>query len=83
MLFTSDEIASLTPDVRRLRAFHKVELAPGEKKTVTMEVKAEDLAFVDLDGKWRLEDGSFKVQVGDQVLTVYCDEPKAWNTPNR
>ena len=63
LLFTSDEIASLTPDVRRLRAFHKVELAPGEKKTVTMEVKAEDLAFVDLDGKWRLEEGSFKVQV--------------------
>lgn len=83
LLFTSDEIASLTPDVRRLRAFHKVELAPGEKKTVTMEVKAEDLAFVDLDGKWRLEEGSFKVQVGDQVLTVYCDETKAWNTPNR
>ena len=82
LLFTSDEIASLTPDVRRLRAFHKVELAPGEKKTVTMEVKAEDLAFVDLDGKWRLEEGSFKVQVGDQVLTVYCDETKAWNTPN-
>ena len=54
-----------------------------QKKTVTMEVKAEDLAFVDLDGKWRLEEGSFKVQVGDQVLTVYCDETKAWNTPNR
>lgn len=83
LLFTSDEIASLTPDVRRLRAFHKVELAPGEKKTVTMEVKAEDLAFVDLDGKWRLEEGRFKVQVGDQVLTVYCDETKAWNTSNR
>uniref|UniRef100_UPI004027E705 glycoside hydrolase family 3 N-terminal domain-containing protein n=1 Tax=Bacteroides cellulosilyticus TaxID=246787 RepID=UPI004027E705 len=83
LLFTSDEIASLTPDVRRLRAFHKVELAPGEKKTVTMEVKAEDLAFVDLDGKWRLEEGRFKVQVGDQVLTVYCDETKVWNTPNR
>lgn len=83
LLFTSDEIASLTPDVRRLRAFHKVELAPGKKKTVTMEVKAEDLAFVDLDGKWRLGEGSFKVQVGDQVLTVYCDETKVWNTPNR
>ena len=83
LLFTSDEIASLTPDVRRLRAFHKVELAPGEKKTVTMEVKAEDLAFVDLDGKWRLEEGRFKVQVGDQVLTVYCDETKPWNTSNR
>lgn len=83
LLFTSDKIASLTPDVRRLRAFHKVELAPGEKKTVTMEVKAEDLAFVDLDGKWRLEEGRFKVQVGDQVLTVYCDETKAWNTSNR
>lgn len=83
LLFTSDEITSLTPDVRRLRAFHKVELAPGEKKTVTMEVKAEDLAFVDLDGKWRLEEGRFKVQVGDQVLTVYCDETKAWNTSNR
>lgn len=83
LLFSSDEIASLTPDVRRLRAFCKIELAPGETKTVALEVKADDLAFVGQDGKWRLEEGSFKIQVGDQVLTVNCKETKVWDTPNR
>lgn len=83
LLFSNDEIASLTPDVRRLRAFKKIELAPNEKQTVTLEVKTNDLAFVGHDGKWRLEEGSFKIQVGDQVLTVNCEETKVWNTPNR
>ena len=82
-LYLTDKVSSVSLPGKALKGFSRVGLAPGEKKTVTMEVKAEDLAFVDLDGKWRLEEGSFKVQVGDQVLTVYCDETKAWNTPNR
>ena len=36
LLFGSDLVASLTPDIRRLRAFEKVELQPGETKTVTL-----------------------------------------------
>ena len=59
LLFSSDLIASMVPDGRRLRAFDKVELQPGETKTVTFELKADDLAFVGWNGKWRLEEGDF------------------------
>ncbi|PRY98824.1 glycoside hydrolase family 3 N-terminal domain-containing protein [Marinilabilia salmonicolor] len=82
LLFSSDLVASLTPDVRRLRNFEKVEIQPGETKTVTMTLKGSDLAFVGSDGKWVLEEGDFKVQVGDEVLDIVCAETKKWETPN-
>lgn len=83
LLFASDLVASLTPDVRRLRAFDKIELQPGETKSVTLKVKGSDLAFVGYDGKWVLEEGDFKVQVGNQVVDIACTATKKWNTPNR
>ena len=81
LLFSSDLVASLTPDNRRLRAFDKVELQPGETKTVTLKVKGSDLAFVGYDGKWILEEGDFRMQVGDQVVGVACSQTKKWDTP--
>lgn len=83
LLFTNDKVASLTPDVRRLRAFDKVELKPGETKTVTLKVKGSDLAFVGYDEKWILEAGDFGVQVGNQTLDISCATTKKWDTPNR
>lgn len=83
LLFTSDLVASLTPDVRRLRAFEKVELQPGETKTITLKVKGSDLAFVGYDGKWVLEAGDFGVQMGNQTLQIACTATKKWSTPNR
>ncbi len=83
LLFTSDKVASLTPDVRRLRAFDKIELKPGESKSVTLKVKGSDLAFVGYDGKWILEAGDFEVQVGNQMLKLNCASTKKWGTPNR
>lgn len=83
LLFTSDKVASLTPDVRRLRAFDKIELKPGESKSVTLKVKGSDLAFVGYDGKWILEAGDFDVQVGNQMLKLNCASTKKWDTPNR
>ena len=83
LLFSSDLVASLTPDNRRLRAFDKVKLQPGETKTVTLKVKGSDLAFVGYDGKWILEEGDFRMQVGDQVVGVACSQTKKWNTPNK
>ena len=62
MLFSSDLVASLTPENRRLRAFSKVELQPGETKTVTLTIKGSDLAFVGADGNWILEKGDFRMQ---------------------
>ncbi len=83
LLFSSDLVASLTPDIRRLRAFEKVALQPGETKTVTLKVPASDLAFVGYDGKWILEAGDFRIQVGNQTVDVACNETKKWETPNR
>ena len=83
LLFSSDLVASLTPDNRRLRAFEKVELQPGETKTVTLKVKASDLAFVGYDGHWVLEQGDFRIQVGDQTLNIACTATKRWETANR
>lgn len=82
LLFSSDLVASLTPDIRRLRAFEKVALQPGETKTVTLKVPASDLAFVGYDGKWILEAGDFRIQVGNQTVDVACNETKKWETPN-
>ena len=81
LLFSSDLVASLTPDNRRLRQFEKIDLAPGETKTVVLKIKASDLAFVGYDGRWILEAGEFKMQAGDKVLTLVCEETHVWNTP--
>ncbi len=83
LLFSSDLVASLTPDNRRLRAFEKVELNAGETKTVSLQVKASDLAFVGYDGKWILEEGDFRIQAGSETATIACTETKKWDTPNR
>ncbi len=83
LLFSSDLVASLTPDNRRLRAFEKIELQPGEMKTVTLKVKASDLAFVGYDGKWILGKGDFRIQTGDQTLNITCTVTKKWDTPNK
>ena len=83
LLFSSDLVASMVPDGRRLRAFDKVEFQPGETKTVTFELKADDLAFVGWDGKWRLEEGDFKLMIADQTASVHCADTYLWQTANR
>lgn len=83
LLFSSDLIASMVPDGRRLRAFDKVELQPGETKTMTFELKADDLAFVDWNGKWRLEEGDFKLMIADQSADIHCTDTYQWPTANR
>ena len=83
LLFSSDVVASSTPDNKRLRNFTKIELQPGETKTVTLKLKADDLAFVGYDGKWRLEEGDFVLACGGQNVKVKCNATKVWDTPNR
>ena len=83
LLFSSDLLASMVPDGRRLRAFDKVELQPGETKTMTFELKADDLAFVGWNGKWRLEEGDFKLMIADQSADIHCTDTYQWPTANR
>ena len=83
LLFSSDIIASMVPDGRRLRAFDKIELQPGETKIVTFNLNADDLAFVGYDGKWVLEEGDFKLMIADQSADIHCEKTYQWQSANR
>lgn len=83
LLYSSDLIASQVPDNRRLRAFDKIELAPGETKTVTFTLPASDLAFADFHGNWVLEAGDFNLTAGNQTAKVTCNETRRYTTPNK
>jgi len=82
LLYTSDLVASLTPDVKRLRSFDRIDLKAGEKKSVSFKLPASDLAFVGADGKWHLEEGDFVIRVGNLTKLVKCDATKIWETQN-
>ena len=79
LLYSSDLIASMTPDGRRLRQFDKISLNPGETRTVTLQLPASDLAFVGYDGHWRLEEGNFLLTVGSLSTQVTCDQTFVWD----
>lgn len=73
LLYSSDVVASVVPDVKRLRAFAKIELEPGESKVVELEVPVDELAFVGRDGKWILEEGEFRFTCGtEHIKDVIC-----------
>ena len=82
LLYSSDLVASVVPDNRRLRDFTKVELQPGEVKTVTFKLPAKSLAFVGADCRWTLEEGDFVLKIGQQKQTITCTKTKVWNEPN-
>ena len=82
LLFSSDLYASSTPDVRRLRAFDKVLLQPGETKTVTFQLPATDLAFVNYYGQWTIEKGDFILSCGSESVKVTCTETLLCSAPN-
>ena len=82
LLYSSDLVASVVPDNKRLRDFAKIELQPGEVKTVTFRLPAKKLAFVGADGRWTLEEGDFLLKVGRLSAPVVCKETKVWDTPN-
>ena len=82
LLYTSDLIASIVPDNKRLRDFQKVSLKPGEQQTVTFRLPAKSMAFVGADGRWTLEEGDFTLKVGRLTQDVKCTTTKVWDTPN-
>ena len=82
LLYSSDLIASIVPDNKRLRDFTKIELQPGETKTVTFSLPAKNLAFVGADGRWTLEEGDFILKIGNQTIGTACTQTKIWDEPN-
>ena len=82
ILYSSDLVASVTPDVMRVRGFDKVSLAPGESRKVEFVIAASDLAFVTPSGKWTVEKGDFAFTLGNLRTTATCTATKVWDTPN-
>ena len=82
LLYSSDLIASIVPDNKRLRDFTKIALQPGETKTVTFHLPAKSLAFVGADGRWTLEEGDFILKIGNQTVPTACSQTKIWDTPH-
>lgn len=74
LFYSSDLVASITPDVLRVRGFDKVNLKPGESKKVSFSIPARDLAFVNYDGQWILEKGEFEFTIGGQKVKASCTE---------
>ncbi|SDM05052.1 glycoside hydrolase family 3 N-terminal domain-containing protein [Pedobacter antarcticus] len=69
LLFSSDLVATLiSPDAKRLRGFDKIELQPGETKTVIFQLSPQDLSFAQADGKIITEAGEFSLQIGNQKV---------------
>jgi beta-glucosidase len=77
-LFISDLIASLTPDIKRLRGFEKLSLDPGQSKTVSFKIPMQELAFVGTDNQKHLEEGDFKIQIADQTTNFKLTQTKTF-----
>ncbi|MFD1257805.1 glycoside hydrolase family 3 N-terminal domain-containing protein [Mucilaginibacter terrae] len=75
LLYISDLYASITPDAKRLKAYTKISLKPGEKRMVNFKISAKDLAFVNDQNKLVTEPGEFKIQIGDQVKSINYEGP--------
>ncbi len=82
LCYSSDLVASITPDVLRLRDFEKITLKPGENKKIEFRIPASRLAFVSYNGHWILEEGEFEFTVGNLKAKSTCTATKEWDTPN-
>ncbi len=72
-LYSRQHYASVTPSARRLRAYTKVALAPGQEQEVRFTISPADLAFVNQQGQWVTESGNFDLMVGNlKVTTAYA-----------
>lgn len=65
LLYLTDLYASITPEVRSLKRFEKISLAPNETKTIRFTLNPKDLQFVNNDLKWISEKGTFRIQISD------------------
>ena len=82
LFYSSDLVASVVPDNKRLRDFSKVELEPDQDVAVIFEIPAKELAYVGADGKWILEEGDFILKIGNLTIPARCTKTKVWDTPN-
>ena len=82
IFYSSDLVASVTPDALRVRGFNKINLQPRESTQVSFTIPASDLAFVGADHKWRVEEGEFTFTLGTQRINAKCTQTKVWSSQN-
>ncbi|MFH1120479.1 MAG: glycoside hydrolase family 3 N-terminal domain-containing protein [Bacteroidota bacterium] len=75
-IYVSDRVASISPPVKRLRAFSKIMLQPGESQTVNFEIPVNELAFVNAENQWIVENGKFNLMVNKLVVSFNVSETK-------
>ncbi len=65
LLYLRDCYRRITPEIRQLRGFSKIDLKPGEEKTVQFSLAFADLAFINEKMEPEVEPGSFEVTISD------------------
>lgn len=73
-LYTRDLFASITPNVKRLKKFQKIELKAGESKEVSFLITKSDLAFVHQDKSKKADNGTFEIMLGDKSISFELKE---------
>lgn len=73
MLYSSDKVASISPDVKRLRKFEKIFLKKGETKTVQFTINASDLAFVNQYNQTITENGEFELRIANLSKQIFFE----------
>jgi beta-glucosidase len=76
-LYTHEHYASITPNMRRLRAFKKIFLKAGESQTLSFTLDKQDLAFVNAEMHTVTEPGDFDVMIGDKKAVFHYGTPTA------
>lgn len=82
-LYLNDPYASLTRPVKELAGFKRVHLLPGESRQIVFEVKPDQMAFLDLDMRWKIEKGAYRVEIGNssediRLMGTYHIKENAW-----
>lgn len=74
-LYIRDLVSSLVRPVQQLAGFRRVHLEPGQKKTVRFTIRLSQLAFLDIDMRWKVEAGAMEVQLGASCQDIRLTAP--------
>jgi beta-glucosidase len=69
-LYIRDRVSSVTRPVKELKGFKRVHLAPGETRSLELQVTPESLAFWDIEKQHRVEPGEFAMMVGQDSVNL-------------
>ena len=72
-VYSRQMTASITPSMKRLRAFEKISLSPGERRVVTFRIPVQRLAFVGRDNRFAVEPGDFELMVGGRMVKLVVE----------